>query len=181
MRQMGFIMPLAREEKIIDRFADNNSRGNYIKKDLWPEGQTPNFQPHQCKPYIEWHFPKELKTKAIQIICSGGAYKTNNTDGFEVAPIRRYLNEKGMTVVFITHHMDECIDADRLIVMSKGRVVADGKPAEVFANVELMESEGLTVPETTRLIHDLRRAGVDISGEALDSAACAKLIAAALN
>lgn len=110
MHQMGFIMPLAREERIIDRFADNNSRANYIKKDLWPEGQTPNFQPHQCKPYIEWHFPKELKTKAIQIICSGGAYKTNNTDGFEVAPIRRYLNEKGMTVVTLRYRTPRPLD-----------------------------------------------------------------------
>jgi energy-coupling factor transport system ATP-binding protein len=98
-----------------------------------------------------------------------------------VSTVSALCREKGMTVVFITHHMDECVDADRLIVMSRGRVVADGKPAEVFANVELMESEGLTVPETTRLIHDLRRAGLNISGEALDSAACAKLIAAALN
>jgi ABC-type multidrug transport system ATPase subunit len=76
--------------------------------------------------------------------------------------------------------MDECVGADRLIVMSGGRVVADGKPAEVFANVELMEREGLSVPETTRLIHDLRREGAFISGEALDIEACAKLIAASL-
>ena len=49
---------------------------------------------------------------------------------------------RGMTVVFITHHMDECIDADRLIVLSNGSVAADGKPAEVFANRTLMEREG---------------------------------------
>ena len=59
----------------------------------------PNPQEDQCKPYIEWHIPKELKTKAIQIIYSGGAYSTNTPDDFEVAPARRYLNAKGMTVV----------------------------------------------------------------------------------
>ena len=97
-----------------------------------------------------------------------------------VSTVTRLCREKGMTVVFITHHMDECVGADRLVVMSGGRVVADGKPAEVFSNVELMEREGLSVPETTRLIHDLRREGALISGEALDIEACAKLIAASL-
>ena len=97
-----------------------------------------------------------------------------------VSTVTKLCREKGMTVVFITHHMDECVGADRLIVMSNGHVVADGKPEEVFADVELMEREGLSVPETTRLIHDLRLAGADISGEALDIEACAKLIAASL-
>ena len=66
---------------------------------IWPEGKMPLAQDHQCKPYIEWNFPKELKTKAIQIIYSGGGYEGNDPDGFEVAPARRYLNELGMTVV----------------------------------------------------------------------------------
>ena len=87
---------------------------------------------------------------------------------------------KGMTVVFITHHMDECIDADRLLVMSEGRIIADGKPAEVFADLALMEREGLSVPETTRLLHDLRAAGLPLTGEALDVEGCAGEIAAAL-
>jgi acetyl esterase/lipase len=59
----------------------------------------PSADEQQCKPYLEWHFPKELKTKAIQIIYSGGAYMGNDPDGFEVTPARRYLNERGMTVV----------------------------------------------------------------------------------
>ena len=87
---------------------------------------------------------------------------------------------RGMTVVFITHHMDECVDADRLLVMSEGRVIADGKPAEVFADLALMEREGLSVPETTRLLHDLRAAGLELADEALDVERCAEEIAAAL-
>ena len=84
---------------------------------------------------------------------------------------------KGMTVVFITHHMDECIDADRLIVLSNGSVAADGKPAEVFANRTLMEREGLDVPETTRLLGELRAAGLSLPEERLDVEGCADEIA----
>ena len=84
---------------------------------------------------------------------------------------------KGMTVVFITHHMDECIDADRLIVLSNGSVAADGKPAEVFADRALMEREGLDVPETTRLLGELRAAGLSLPEERLDVEGCADEIA----
>ena len=88
---------------------------------------------------------------------------------------------KGMTVVFITHHMDECIDADRLIVMSNGRIAADGTPAEVFQNYGLMEREGLDVPETSRLLRDLRAAGMELKGEPLSVSDCAALIARELS
>ena len=84
---------------------------------------------------------------------------------------------RGMTVVYITHHMDECVDADRLIVLSNGSVAADGKPAEVFANRTLMEREGLDVPETTRLLGDLRAAGMSLPEERLDVEGCADEIA----
>ena len=97
-----------------------------------------------------------------------------------VSTVTRLCREKGMTVILITHHMDECVGADRLIVMSGGRIVADGKPEEVFSNVKLMEAEGLSVPETTRILHDLREAGLDIPGESLDIEGCARLIAEAL-
>ena len=83
----------------------------------------------------------------------------------------------GMTVVFITHHMDECVDADRLIVLSNGSVAADGRPAEVFANRALMEREGLDVPETTRLLGELRAAGMLLPEERLDVEGCADEIA----
>ena len=85
--------------------------------------------------------------------------------------------EKGMTVVFITHHMDECIDADRLVVISNGSIVADGSPAEVFRNYTLMEREGLDVPETARLLRELRAAGMELPGEPLRVQDCAALIA----
>lgn len=103
MRQMGFIEPLEQEVALMDRYVDDNARASYSKADVWPEGKMPDVQDNQCKPYIEWHIPKELKTKAIQIIYSGGAYEVNNPDGFEAAPIRRYLNEKGMAVVTLKY------------------------------------------------------------------------------
>ena len=99
MRQMGFLGQLEPEEDLMKRFASDDARKEIITEDIWPEGKMPDTQEHQCKPYIEWHFPQQLKTKAIQIIYSGGSYNGNGPDGFEVAPARRYLNEKGITVV----------------------------------------------------------------------------------
>lgn len=99
MRQMGFVGPVEPEVPIMDRYATDEARRDKITEDVWPEGKMPDAQEHQCKPYLEWHFPKELKTKAIQIIYSGGSYQGNDPDGFEVAPARRYLNQRGMTVV----------------------------------------------------------------------------------
>ena len=93
-----------------------------------------------------------------------------------ISTVTRLCREKGMTVVLITHHMDECVGADRLIVMSNGNIAADGKPAEVFADMELMEQEGLTVPETTRLLYDLNKRGMDLPLTALDVDSCAKEI-----
>lgn len=103
MTQMGFMGPLEQEEKLLERFPSDDDRAEHITEDIWPEGKTPDLQDQQCKPYLEWHFPKVRKTDAIQIIYSGGSYKSNNPDGFEVAPARRYLNARGMTVVTIKY------------------------------------------------------------------------------
>ena len=97
-----------------------------------------------------------------------------------ITTISRLCRERGMTVVLITHHMDECVGADRLVVMSNGNIVADGSPAQVFSQVELMESEGLTVPETTRLLFDLNREGFALPLDILDTELCADAVAAAI-
>lgn len=99
MNQMEFYRKLAPKEDIMVRFASDAGRREKVTEDVWPAGQMPAAQEHQCKPYLEWHFPKVKKTDAIQIIYSGGSYEGNDPDGFEVAPIRRYLNDLGMTVV----------------------------------------------------------------------------------
>ncbi len=99
LHQMNFDGRLGAEEDLMTRYPHDDARGEYRKQPLWPEGKMPDMQTNQCQPYLEWHMPKELGTKAIQIIYSGGSYMGNDPDGFEVAPARRYLNEKGMTVV----------------------------------------------------------------------------------
>ena len=103
MTQMELLGPLQPEEKLSARITSDEGRKEVIKQDVWPEGKMPNTQEQQCVPYIEWHIPAELKTTAIQIIYSGGSYNNNNPDGFEVAPARRVLNDKGMTVVTLKY------------------------------------------------------------------------------
>ena len=91
--------------------------------------------------------------------------------------VTKLCREKGITIVLITHHMSECIDADRIIVMSNGDVVADGTPQEVFSQVELMHSEGLAVPATTELMWQLNNKGFNLPLTALGIADCAEQIA----
>ena len=74
-----------------------------------------------------------------------------------LATIETLHREMGITVVLITHHMDEALLADRVVVMNEGRVAMDGTPTEVFTRVEELEEMGLTVPDTVRLLHRLRR------------------------
>ena len=100
LAQMGFLGELPPQEELLNRFAaDFHDPAKYAKEELWPAGKTPDFQEAQCVPYLECYVPSNLATKAIQIIYSGGGYNKNNPDGFEVAPARRFLNEKGMSVV----------------------------------------------------------------------------------
>ena len=103
LRHIGYMSVTGTEEELLNRYSDDSARSIHISQNIWPEGKTPDFNEHQCIPYIEWHIPENLKTKAIQIIYSGGSYEENNPDGFEVAPTRRYLNEKGMAVVTLKY------------------------------------------------------------------------------
>ena len=82
----------------------------------------------------------------------------------------------GITVILITHHMNETIGADRLIVMAGGRIVEDGAPREVFTHVENMRKFGLTVPETTALLYELKNEGIDLPLDALSVKECAESI-----
>ena len=99
IRQMNFDGRLGEEVDLMTRYPNDDARGEYRKEMIWPKDRMPDVQPKQHQPYLEWHMPKQRKSTAIQIIYSGGAYNGNSPNGFEVAPARRYLNEKGMTVV----------------------------------------------------------------------------------
>jgi len=95
----------------------------------------------------------------------------------EVLETIRKLNEtQGVTVVLITHHMDEAAQAGRLVVMAKGRVIADGPPKEVFQKVEELRAVGLTVPETVSLLWELKQEGLDVPLDALSDEACAQVL-----
>ena len=97
-----------------------------------------------------------------------------------LAAVHRLNREKGITVVLITHHMNEAEGADRVIVMDDGRVALDGTPEEVFAEVKDLRHMGLTVPDTVDLLDRLRNDGWDLPLDALSVDACAEAIAGAL-
>ena len=97
-----------------------------------------------------------------------------------ISTVTSLCRERGMTVVLITHHMSECVQADRLIALSDGRVIADGTPREVFAQIALLRREGLTAPATVRLLYTLRQAGYDVPLTALTVDECADAVAALL-
>ena len=90
--------------------------------------------------------------------------------------IKARNRQRVVTVVLITHHMDEAAQADRLVVMAKGRVIADGAPKEIFQDVEGLKAVGLTVPETTQLLWELRREGLDVPLDALSDEECAQAL-----
>ena len=83
---------------------------------------------------------------------------------------------KGITVVLITHHMDEAAKADRVVVLHKGKVAADGTPKQVFSQVELLHDLGLAAPETVELCHTLNQNGFSLPLDRLDIEECAQTL-----
>ena len=73
--------------------------------------------------------------------------------------ITKLNREKGITIVLITHYMDEAIAANRVVVMDKGNILMDGTPKEIFSQVDLLKEHHLDVPQSTELIHRLKEAG----------------------
>jgi energy-coupling factor transport system ATP-binding protein len=94
--------------------------------------------------------------------------------------VHRLNREKGITVVLITHHMNEAEDADRVIVMDDGKVAMDGTPQEVFTHVEELCTIGLSVPDTVSLLYGLQQEGMDVPLTALTVEECADAIVTAL-
>jgi len=90
--------------------------------------------------------------------------------------ILRLNREKGITVLTITHYMNEAAKADRVIVLDDGRILMEGTPAEVFARPDLLHKAGLDVPQCSALVEGLRAAGYDISGDCYSPELCAEAI-----
>ena len=90
--------------------------------------------------------------------------------------IGRLNREKGITVVLITHHMDEAAQCQRVVVLHKGKVVTDGSPREVFSQVELLHDIGLAAPESVELCWELNKQGFDLPLDRLNPEECAQAL-----
>ena len=93
-----------------------------------------------------------------------------------IETVSRLNRERGITVVLITHHMSEAVNADRVIVMHEGGILLDGSPREVFTQVQTLREAGLDVPQTTELLYELKNLGWDVPLDALSEAECAAAI-----
>ncbi len=94
-----------------------------------------------------------------------------------VDTILRLNKENGMTVVLITHYMEEAEKADRVLVMNDGKFIADGTPKEIFKNVSMLKSVGLDVPQTTELLYELNNNGIKVPTDVLSIEETAEVIA----
>ena len=93
-----------------------------------------------------------------------------------VSIVETLSREQNITVILITHHMDEAICADRVVAMDDGKIIADGTPKEVFTQIELLKDAGLTVPQTTLLLKALDDDGFDLPLDALSVDECAQAL-----
>ena len=84
--------------------------------------------------------------------------------------------DKGITVILITHHMDEAAKADRVVVLHKGKIAADGTPKEVFSQVQLLHDIGLAAPESVELCYELNKLGFELPLDSLDPDECAQIL-----
>ncbi len=99
----------------------------------------------------------------------------------DVMDIVKDLNQRvGVTVILITHHMEEAAEADRVLVLSEGRIAADGPPRQVFQQVEKLRSLGLSSPEPMELMWELRQAGLDVPLDVLTDDECVQVLQAVL-
>lgn len=84
-----------------------------------------------------------------------------------IETIKELNKEYGITIVLITHYMEEAVEADRIVVMEQGKILLQGKPREVFSRVEEMKRIGLDVPQVTELAYELKKSGINISTDIL--------------
>lgn len=97
-----------------------------------------------------------------------------------IGVLARLNKEEGITVIHITHHMDEVANADRVLVIDQGSIVLDGKPAEVFSNVEKVKAIGLDVPQVTELLYELNKEGCNFPLDILDVEKASEVITKAI-
>ena len=98
-----------------------------------------------------------------------------------LAVMEKLVREHGITVINITHHMSEAVRADRVIVIDKGKVIADASPREIFSNAELVKTAGLELPQSAELIHSLNRLGVKINEMPITAEEAVEAVLSVLN
>jgi cobalt transport protein ATP-binding subunit len=90
--------------------------------------------------------------------------------------IKRLNRENGITVILITHYMDEAVQAGRVVLMDNGKILRDGTPEEIFAEVEFLKKHNLDVPQATELVYRLKAAGIPLPSIPLEAENCVKMI-----
>ena len=98
-----------------------------------------------------------------------------------IETITRLNRELGMTVILITHYMDEAAACDRIIVMDDGRLLIDDTPKKVFSNVALLKRVGLDVPQATEIVYELRKCGIDLPDDIITDEECVEALASLLS
>ena len=93
-----------------------------------------------------------------------------------MSTIKTLNKEHGITVVLITHYMEEAAKADRVIVIDKGNILLDDVPKRIFSQVELLKSVGLDVPQATELMYELKKCGLDVPDDIIDEDECAQVL-----
>ena len=93
-----------------------------------------------------------------------------------IGTVQELNREFGITVVLITHFMDEAARCGRVVVMDDGKIILDASPREVFSQVELLKSVGLDVPQATELVYRLRQAGIELPGDIIEVEQCVTAI-----
>lgn len=93
-----------------------------------------------------------------------------------MATIKALNKDHGITVILITHYMEEAAQADRVVVIDKGKILLDDVPKKIFSQVDLLKSVGLDVPQATELMYDLRKCGVDAPSDIIDVDECAEYL-----
>ena len=89
-----------------------------------------------------------------------------------MSTIKKLNREKGITIVYITHYMEEAARAERVIVMDKGSIIMDDEPKKIFSRVEDLKAVGLDVPQVTELCYELRKDGIDIPQDIITEEDC---------
>ena len=93
-----------------------------------------------------------------------------------MSTIKMLNKEHGITVVLITHYMEEAAKADRVVVIDKGNILLDDVPKKIFSQVELLKSVGLDVPQATELMYELKKSGIDVPDDIIDEDECAEVL-----